>query len=73
MFHKRFVQPWNRLPMAVVKPSSLQGSVRCVDVALGDVFLALDMAILKDLLDSLLLKVLANLSNSMIIRSFVMR
>lgn len=33
MFHKRFVQPRNRLPMAVVEPSSLQEFVRCVDVA----------------------------------------
>lgn len=65
MFHQRFVQPWNRLPVAVVEPSSLQGFVRCV--------LALGIAILRGLLDSVLLKVLANLSNLMTLRSFVMR
>lgn len=38
MFHKRVVQPWNRLAIAVVEPSSLQGFVRGVDVALVDMF-----------------------------------
>lgn len=67
MFHERFVEPWNTLPMAVVEPSSLQGFVRCVDV------LALGMAVLRDLLDLAILKVFANLSNLMILRCFVMR
>lgn len=67
MFHKRVVEPWNRVPMAVVEPSSLQGFVRCVGV------LALGMAVLRDLLALAILKVFASLSNLMILRCFVMR
>jgi len=35
-FSGRAVKHWNRLPRAVVEPPSLEGFIKCVDVALWD-------------------------------------